>query len=82
MGDTTQPTKEGKTAMNEATKKTRQPKKQLKKEALTYAITPAREDEIKSFVDAVHAKTRMPKEHIISELLIEGIRRAKAFYQV
>ena len=65
--------------MNEATNK---PKKQLKKEALTYAITPAREDEIKSFVDAVHAKTRMPKEHIISELLIEGIRRAKAFYQV
>jgi len=59
--------------------KNRKPRKAAK-QALTYAITTEREEEIKAFVDAVHAKTKQPKGHIVSELLIEGIRRAKNFY--
>ncbi len=62
-----------------AATKSRKPRKAAK-QALTYAITTEREDEIKAFVDAVHAKTKQPKGHIVSELLIEGIRRAKNFY--
>lgn len=51
-----------------------------KKRALTYAITQEREEEIKKYIDTVHAKTRIPKGHIVSEILIEGIRKAKKFY--
>lgn len=59
--------------------KVRKPHRMAKR-ALTYAITTERENEIKEYVDAVHAKTKQPKGHIVSELLIEGIRRAKNFY--
>lgn len=62
------------------TTKTKAKPHRTAKQALTYAITTEREDEIKEYVDAVHAKTKQPKGHIVSELLIEGIRRAKNFY--
>jgi len=67
--------------MKEAMNRTRQARKQDTQD-LTYAITKARQEEIRQFVDTVHARTGQPKGHIVSELLIEGIRRAKNFYQI
>lgn len=52
------------------------------KRSLTYAITPERETEIREYVESVHEKTKMPKGHIVSELLVEAVRRAKNFYPV
>ena len=60
--------------------KAKQKHRVSKKKSLTYAITQEREEEIKKYVDTVHAKTRIPKGHIVSEILIEGIRKAKKFY--
>ena len=57
-------------------KRSKTPKK---KNPLTYAITPAFADEIKEYVDKVHDRTGLPINRIVSNLLLEAVRRAKKF---
>lgn len=47
------------------------------KNPLTYAIVPEFEEEIREYVDHINRKTDLPKQRIVSDLLIEAIRRAK-----
>ena len=57
-------------------------RKKRGKRPLTYAITDVFESEIRSYVDAVHEKTRQSKGHIVSLLLVDGVRRAIQCYPV
>lgn len=49
------------------------------KAPLTYAITPQFAPEIREYVEEVHARTGLPKNRIVSNLLLETVRRAKKF---
>ena len=53
--------------------------RQTKKNPLTYAITPQFSPEIREYVDGIHARTGLPKNRIVSNLLLETVRRAKKF---
>lgn len=53
--------------------------KEQRKGALTYAISQDFEEEIRSYVDKVNRETELPKQRIVTELLIDAIRRAKKF---
>ena len=50
------------------------------KAPLQYAITPEFEQEIREYVDQVNAKTGLPRTRIVTNLLLESVRRAKKFY--
>lgn len=60
--------------------KKRQSKSSTGKGILTYAITGEFAQEIREYVDQVHRRTGLPKNRIVSNFLLETIRRAKKFY--
>ena len=47
------------------------------KNPITYAIIPKFEKEIREYVDYINQKTGLPKQRIVSDLLLDSIRRAK-----
>lgn len=51
-----------------------------RKNPLTYAISSDVEQEIREYVNNVHTKTGLPINRIVSNLLIDSVRRAKKFY--
>jgi len=48
-----------------------------KKQALTYAITAEAEPRIRKHVDSVNKKTGVPKQKIVSDLILVGIKVEK-----
>ena len=54
--------------------------KTTEKAPLTYAITAQFAPEIREYVDGIHARTGLPKNRIVSNLLLETVRRAKKIY--
>lgn len=60
----------------------KRPSKSTGKGILTYAITGEFAQEIREYVDDVHRRTGLPKNRIISNFLLETIRRAKKFCPV
>lgn len=55
-------------------------RKQVKKYPLTYAIADFCEQEIREYVNSVNRATGLPINRIVSNLLLDAVRRAKNFY--